>query len=63
MAASLAAACAGTRIVLTSADTGQVQAEVMKTCPAVAAFVAKQELAAADLRTLFSGPPMSADEG
>ena len=54
VAASLAAACAGARIVLTSADLGQVPAEVMKTCPAVA-FVAKQELAAADLAALFSG--------
>jgi hypothetical protein len=34
----------------------------MKTCPAVA-FVAKQELAAADLATLFAGPPTSADRG
>ena len=54
VAASLAAACAGTPIVLTSADLGQVPAEVMNACPAVA-FVAKQELAAADLATLFSG--------
>jgi CheY-like chemotaxis protein len=54
VAASLAAACAGIPIVLTSADLGQVPAEVMKGCPAVA-FVAKQELAAADLATLFSG--------
>jgi CheY-like chemotaxis protein len=54
VAASLAAACAGTPIVLTSADLGQVPAEVMKACPAVA-FVAKQELAAADLAQLFSG--------
>jgi CheY-like chemotaxis protein len=52
VAASLAAACAGTPIVLTSAD--QVPAEVMKACPAVA-FVAKQELAGADLARLFSG--------
>ncbi len=54
VAASLAAACAGIRIVLTSADIGQVPAEVLKTCAAIA-FVAKQELAAADLSTLFSG--------
>jgi CheY-like chemotaxis protein len=54
VAALLAAVCAGTRIVLTSADLGQVPAEVMKACPAVA-FVAKQELAAADLAALFSG--------
>jgi len=62
VAAALAAACAGIRIVLTSADLGRVPAEVMKTCPAVA-FVAKQELAAADLATLFSGQPTSADGG
>ena len=54
VAASLAAACAGARIVLTSADIDQVPAEVMKACPAVA-FVAKQELAAADLAQLFAG--------
>ena len=54
VAASLAAACAGARIVLTSADLGQAPAAVMKTCAAIA-FVAKQELAAADLRALFSG--------
>jgi len=53
VAASLAAVCAGARIVLTSADIGQVPAEVMKTCAAIA-FVAKQELAVADFRTLFS---------
>ena len=54
VAASLAAACAGVRIVLTSADIDRVPAEIMKTCAAIA-FVAKQELAAADLRALFSG--------
>lgn len=54
VAASLAVACAGIRIVLTSADIGHVPAEVIKTCAATA-FVAKQELAAADLGTLFSG--------
>jgi len=62
VAASLAAACAGARIVLTSADTRQVPAEVMKTCAAIA-FVAKQDLAVADLKTLFSRPPTQADEG
>ena len=56
VAASLAAACAAARIVLTSADVDHIPAEVMRTCPAVA-FVTKQELAAADLRTLFSGEP------
>jgi hypothetical protein len=62
VAASLAAACAGARIVLTSADTRHVPAEVMKTCAAIA-FVAKQDLAVADLKALFSRPPTSADEG
>lgn len=56
VAVSLAAACAAARIVLTSADVDHIPAEVMGTCPAVA-FVTKQELAAADLRTLFSGAP------
>ena len=62
VAASLAAACAGARIVLTSSDTEHVPAEVMKTCAAIA-FVAKQDLAVADLATLFSRQPISADEG
>lgn len=56
VAVSLAAACAAARIVLTSADVDHIPAEVMRTCPAVA-FVTKQELAGADLRTLFSGEP------
>jgi hypothetical protein len=34
----------------------------MKTCAAIA-FVAKQDLAVADLKTLFARPPTSADEG
>jgi CheY-like chemotaxis protein len=54
VAASLAASCPGTRIVLTSADIDQVPAELLKTC-AAAAFVPKQELAVADLRALLSG--------
>lgn len=54
VAASLAAACSAARIVLTSADAGQVLAPVLKT-RAVVAFVPKQELAVADLRTLFCG--------
>jgi len=54
VAALLAAACAEARIVLTSADLDQVPVEVMRACPAIA-FVAKQELAVADLKTLFSG--------
>jgi DNA-binding NarL/FixJ family response regulator len=54
VAASLATACSGARIVLTSADVDQVPAQVLQAC-AVVAFVPKQELAVADLRTLFSG--------
>jgi CheY-like chemotaxis protein len=54
VAESLATACTGARIVLTSADIEHIPAEVMKTCAAIA-FVAKKELAVADLRTLFSG--------
>jgi len=54
VAASLAASCPGTRIVLTSADAGQVPAEALRACAATA-FVPKQELAVADLRTLLSG--------
>src|ERR1700693_2357163 len=53
VAALLAAACAQARIVLTSAEVDYVPAEVMRTCAATA-FVAKQELADADLRALFS---------
>ena len=62
VAASLAGVCAGARIVLTSADTDHVPAEVMKACAATA-FVAKQDLAIADLATLFSRQPISADGG
>jgi CheY-like chemotaxis protein len=54
VAASLATACCGARIVLTSSDAGQVPAQVLRAC-AVVAFVPKQELAAADLKTLFFG--------
>ena len=54
VAASLAAFCPGVRIVLTSADAGQVSAEVLKACAATA-FVPKQQLALADLRGLLSG--------
>lgn len=53
VAVSLAASCPGIRIVLTSADTDQVPAEVLKACTA-AAFVPKRELALADLRALLS---------
>ena len=54
VAASLAAACCGARIVLTSAGAGEVPAQVLRG-GAVVAFVPKQELAAADLRALFCG--------
>lgn len=53
VAASLAAACPGAAIVLTSADVGQVPAENLRACNAVA-FVPKQDLAAADLMALFA---------
>ena len=53
VAALLAAACTQARIVLTSAEVDHVPAELMRTCAATA-FVAKQELADADLRALFS---------
>lgn len=56
-AAALAAACPSARIVLTSADAGQVAAEVLRGCRADA-FVAEQELATTDLADLFgSGEP------
>jgi CheY-like chemotaxis protein len=54
VAARLAAACSGARIVLTSAEVDQVPAEVLRACAAIA-FVPKQELAVADLSTFFSG--------
>jgi CheY-like chemotaxis protein len=54
VAASLAVACVGVRIVLTSANVDHVPYQVLKSCAAVA-FVPKQELAAADLTTLFAG--------
>jgi CheY-like chemotaxis protein len=53
VAASLAAACPVARIVLTSADADCAPPQVMATSAAVA-FVPKQELAATDLRALFS---------
>jgi CheY-like chemotaxis protein len=52
VAASLAAACPGARIVLTSADADCAPPQVMATSAAMA-FVPKQELAATDLRALF----------
>jgi CheY-like chemotaxis protein len=54
VAASLAAACPAARIVLTSADADCAPPHVMAASPAVA-FVPKQELAATDLRALFTG--------
>lgn len=52
VAASLAAACPAARIVLTSAEVGEVPARVLADC-AAAAFVPKQDLATADLRMLL----------
>jgi CheY-like chemotaxis protein len=52
VAASLAVACPAARIVLTSADVASLPGEVLRDC-AVAAFVPKEDLAAADLRMLF----------
>ena len=54
VAARLAAACSKARIVLTSAEVDHVPAAVLRACAAIA-FVPKQELADADLSTLFSG--------
>ena len=53
VAASLAAACPATRIVLTSSDADCAPSQVMATSAAVA-FVPKQELAVTDLRALFT---------
>jgi CheY-like chemotaxis protein len=53
VAKSLAAACPGAKIVLASAVFDYVPAETLKTC-AAAAFVPKDELAIADLSTLFA---------
>jgi two-component system, response regulator PdtaR len=55
VAASLAAACPDARIVLTSADFARLPDRVLKDC-AAAAFVAKEDLATADLRSLFTTP-------
>jgi CheY-like chemotaxis protein len=52
VATSLSAICPAARIVLTSAGMDYVGPAVLATCRAVA-FVPKQELGAADLRTLF----------
>jgi CheY-like chemotaxis protein len=53
VAASLAAACPGVRIVLTSAEVDRVSTEVLRTCAAVA-FVPKVELASTDFAALFA---------
>lgn len=53
VAASLAAACPATRIVLTSTNADCAPPQVMATSAAVA-FVPKQELATTDLRALFA---------
>jgi DNA-binding NarL/FixJ family response regulator len=52
-AAALSAACPSARIVLTSADTRQVAAELLRGCSAHA-FVPKEDLATTDLAGLFS---------
>lgn len=52
VAASLAVACPAARIVLTSADVARLPDEVLRDC-AVAAFVPKEDLAAADFSALF----------
>ena len=52
VAATLAAACPGARIVLTSANFSQLPPELLRECTAVA-FVPKEELAVADLAGLF----------
>ena len=55
VATSLAAVCPTARIVLTSADFARLPDGVLNSCAAVA-FVAKEELAAADFRRLFRTP-------
>jgi DNA-binding NarL/FixJ family response regulator len=54
VAASLAAACPRSRIVLTSAEFDRVPAGALETSAAVA-FVPKDQLAVTDLGTLFTG--------
>ena len=53
VAAALAAACPGARIVLTSANFAFVPDQLLRDCAAVA-FVPKEELAGAALRALFT---------
>ena len=52
VAAALAAVCPTARIVLTSANVGDVPAQVLAGCAAIA-FVPKEELVRADLDALF----------
>jgi CheY-like chemotaxis protein len=52
VAASLTGVCPSAKIVLTSANVAYVPAELLRRCTA-AAFVSKEELAAADLGMLF----------
>jgi CheY-like chemotaxis protein len=53
VAASLAAACSGMRVVLISSDLDGVPATVLRGCGAVA-FIPKTDLVAADLELLFT---------
>jgi CheY-like chemotaxis protein len=55
VAASLAAVCPAARIVLTSADFARLPDGLLQDC-AAAAFVAKEDLAAANLERLFRKP-------
>jgi CheY-like chemotaxis protein len=54
VAASLVSVCAAARIVLTSSDIDDVSTSVLRSCGATA-FVAKIQLAGADLERLFAG--------
>jgi CheY-like chemotaxis protein len=54
VATAITATYPAVRIVLTSSDTEDVSGTVLKTCGATA-FVAKTELATADLVALFNG--------
>jgi CheY-like chemotaxis protein len=53
VAASLAAVCPATRIVLTSANVAHVPPELLRQCAAIA-FVPKEALVGADLGVLFT---------
>jgi CheY-like chemotaxis protein len=54
VATSLASACPGVRIVLTSSEVDRVSATVLKNCGAMV-FVPKDRLATVDLRELLAG--------